>query len=179
MACLFSPDSVALCSADKWPYQTYETRQQDTISVLHWREGWACVVQDEIHTTSPSNGSNKPITELTDCYQPSLWHIVKWRLLKRKGREWKEGGGREERGGKGGAARETKALSVTLGTYSCNHGVGMCFDTYVHGKGAHTHTLCNQGGEGACSRKTVVTVTHFSQDPWACCFCMMNTHAIM
>lgn len=35
-------------------------------------------------TTSLSNNSNTPITELTDCYPPSLCHAVNGRLEKNK-----------------------------------------------------------------------------------------------
>lgn len=97
-------------------------------------------MQDEIHNFPEQNSSNKPIAELTDCYQPSLCEgeIMK---KKKKGRERKEGGGREEKGERERRGREElqekqKVLSVTLGTYSCNHGVGMCFDSNTH---THTH----------------------------------------
>lgn len=45
--------------------------------------------------------------------------------------------GQKRAEGKGGAARETNPLSATLGTYSCNHGAGMCFDSNTH---THTRT---------------------------------------
>lgn len=62
-----------------------------------------------------------------------------------------------ERGGKGGAARETKVLSVALGTHRCNHGVDACVLTqWTAGQ-----TLCNQGKTG---------VFMF--------FCMMNMHTV-
>ncbi len=64
------------------------------------------------YTTSLSKSRNKPIAELIDCYQPSLWHIVKAEI--KKGREtggWTETGEMRERDeGKGGAAKETKVL---------------------------------------------------------------------
>lgn len=81
-----------------------------------------------------------------------------------EGRERKEGGGRGERkgrGGKGGAARETKVLSVA------------CALTDTQAQEKHAHS-----GKGACSRKRVFFVTHFSHVP-CMCFCMMTMHTIM
>lgn len=76
-------------------------------------------MQDEIHNFPEQNSSNKPIAELTDCYQPSLCEgeIMK----KKKKRKRKEGGWRERRErrereeGKGGAARETKSAICDIG----------------------------------------------------------------
>jgi len=49
---LFSPNSVALCSADNQQYQKIREQQQGIIRVLQWHKGRVLIVQEEIQNFS-------------------------------------------------------------------------------------------------------------------------------
>lgn len=99
--------------------------------------------------TSLSHSSNRPIVELTHCYQLSLWHIVKGRLWKREARGRRvEGEKRKERQREREEEREALQEKHRFYLWHYQHIAVIiewpCALTQTHTCTVKARTLCNQ-----------------------------------